>query len=268
MARLSPNGAQIALDIGAANDDIWVYDVDRGISSRLTSEGENFAPEWTPDGQRVLFTSNRSGLFNVFWTSADGSGPVEQLTQLTASPVNFFPGSMTPDGKTIAFSRIDPNTGADIWTVQLDADRTPHPLVRTPFNEENPQIAPDGRRLAFQSDETQRYEVYVEPFPGPGAKRRVSVNGGTVPMWSRDGRELFFIEGDTLMVARVEPGESFAVDKPQALFTGMSKFFGSYDTAPDGRLLMIQKSEQELSSREINIIVNFFEELKRLAPPK
>ena len=89
---------------------------------------------------------------------------------------------MSPDGQTIAFSRADPNTGEDIWTVRLDGDRTPHPLVRTPFNESIPRIAPDGRRLAFQSDESQRFEVYVQAFPGPSAKRQVSVNGGAVPM--------------------------------------------------------------------------------------
>ena len=266
-ARLSPDGAQIALDIADANDDVWVYDVDRGSSSRRTSEGENFLPEWTPDGQRLFFTSNRSGGFNLFWTAADGSGPVEQLTHLSSSLVDFLPGSMSPDGKTIAFTRLDPGTGDDIWTLRLDGDRTPHPLLRTPFNESLPRIAPDGRRIAFQSDESERFEVYVAPFPGPGAKRQVSVNGGGRPMWSRDGRELFFIQGDTLMVARVEPGESVAVGKPQALFTGMSKFAG-YDPAPDGRLLMIQRSEEELSSREIHIIVNFLEELKRVQPAK
>src|SRR5262249_9608732 len=145
-ARISPNGAQIALDISDANDDVWVYDVDRGSLSRRTSEGENFFPEWTPDGQRLFFTSNPSGLFTLFWTSADGSGPVEQLTQLSSSPVGTVPGSMSPDGKTIAFVRIDPTTGDDIWTLRLDVDRTPQPLVRTPFNESSPRIAPDGQR--------------------------------------------------------------------------------------------------------------------------
>jgi dipeptidyl aminopeptidase/acylaminoacyl peptidase len=265
--RLSPDEAEIVMRIDGANNDLWVYDVTRSTLSRRTFEGENFAPGWTPDGKRLIFVSNRTGSFNVFSMDADGgTSSVDQLTRLTSSPPLLNGWSISPDGTTVAFARLDPKTGQDIWMMRLDGDRAPRPIVQTPFGEQRPQIAPDGRHMAYQSNESGQYEVYVQPFPGPGAKRPISVNGGVSPMWSRDGRELFFIQGDSLMTARVELGASFSAAKPQVLFTGMNKFLPDYDVTRDGRFLMIQRAEEETSTREIGIIVNFVDQLKRLAP--
>src|SRR5439155_7027107 len=125
-----------------------------------TFDGENFAPAWTADGQRLIFVSNRTGPFNLFSMAADGGpGSAEQLTRLSSSPVALGSPSVSPDGRTIAFARLDPKTGQDLWMMRLDGDRTPRPIAETPFAELNPRIAPDGRHIAYQSNESGQWQV-------------------------------------------------------------------------------------------------------------
>jgi Tol biopolymer transport system component len=256
--RLSPDGTRIALQISGANEELWLYDTRTSTLSRLTFEGENTVPVWTPDGQRLIFTSNRSGAFYLYWMAPDGSG----IQQLTSTPVIFGqPVSISPDGKTIAFVHYESKGAPDIWIMPLDGDRRARPLASTTFTELAPQISPDGRRIAYSSNESGQFEVYVQAFPQAAVKRQVSVNGGLRPMWGRNGRELFYIQGDTLMVADVGLGESFSAGKPRVLFPA-DKFVTWYEPVPDGRFLMIQRSEEETSTRQVEVVLNFFEELK------
>ena len=227
-------------------------------------------PIWTPDGKHVTFVSRQGGTRNLYWILADGSGAAERLT----TSENFqMPGSWSPDGQLLAFSEADPTTGFDIWVLNLRGERKPRPFLQTPSNEYEPMFSPDGHWLAYGSDESGRNEIYVRPFPGPGGKMQISTEGGVEPMWARNGRELFYRNGDKMMVAEVETKPVFAASKPKLLFeghyeAGIFPFERDYDVSPDGqRFLMIKASEQESAATQLNVVLNWSDELRRLAPP-
>jgi hypothetical protein len=155
----------------------------------------------------------------------------------------------------------------------LPGDRKPRPFLQTPANEGGPIFSPDDHWLAYVSDESGRQEIYVRPFPGPGGKIPISTDGGTEPMWARNGRELFYRNGDKMMATAVETNPVFAAGKPKLLFeghyeTGIGAFEPDYDVSPDGqRFLMIKASEQESAPTQLNVVLNWSDELRRLAPP-
>lgn len=267
--RLSPDGQRLAVGIQGAKPGVWLYDLARSSLTPLASSPLVSFPTWTPDGKHVAFGWGSNGPFNIFWIPADASGPPEALT---TSDNMQFPNSWSPDGHMLAFTEADPTTGWHIWMLRLEADRKPHPFQQTPSNEGGAKFSPDGRWLAYESDESGQREVYVRPFPGPGGKWPVSTEGGTEPVWARNGRELFYRNGDKMMVAVVETQPTFAAAKPRLLFEGHYKtsayaFQQNYDVSPDGqRLLMIKASEQESAAAQINVVLNWVEELRRLVP--
>ena len=268
--RLSPDGRQVAVAIQEQDTQVWLYDLSRGTLTRFTFGGEvNSSPAWTPDGKRIAFTSTTEGQLNLFWQLADGSGGLEKLNTSVNTQV---PISWSPDGKLLAFLEVNPTTGYDIGVLQL-ADRKAQPFLRTPFSEAVPRFSPDGRWLAYISDESGRYEIYVQPYPGPGGKRLISTEGGTEPVWNPNGRELFYRSGDKMMAVDVTTQPSFAVGKPHMLFAGPYEpaplTNPDYDVSPDGqRFLMLKPADQaEASPTQINVVLNWFEELKRLVPP-
>jgi Tol biopolymer transport system component len=226
---------------------------------------------WTPDGKHVTFRSVVSGSLNLLWMPADGSGLAERLT---TSEYMQSPGSWSPDGQVLAFSEQDSTSGWDIWVLKHEGDRRPHPFLQTPFNEGAPMFSPDGRWLAYQSDESGRLEIYVRSFPGPGGKWPISTEGGTEPVWARNGRELFYRNGDKMMAAAVETKPTFAAARPKLLFeghyeTGIISFQANYDVSPDGQqFLMIKPSEQESAATQINVVLNWFEDLKHRVPTR
>jgi Tol biopolymer transport system component len=270
MPRLSPDGQQLALFIEDTNPGLWLYDLARGTLTRLTASVLNSYHVWTRDSKRVTFRSGLSGPFNLDWMPVDGSGSAERLT--TAENLQVA-GSWSPDGQVLAFSEQDPATGWDIWVLKLEGERKAQPFLRTPSNENGATFSPDGRWLAYQSDESGQYEIYVRPFPGPGGKWQISTEGGTEPVWARNGRELFYRSGNKMMIAAIETGPMFVAAKPQRLFegnyaTGSFRFDPNYDVTADGqRFLMIKKSERESAApTQINVVLNWFEELKRRVP--
>jgi eukaryotic-like serine/threonine-protein kinase len=249
--------------------------------TRLTFEGNfNVNPAWTPDGKRIAFTSNKEGPQSIFWQLADGSGGLERLTTGEYNN-NHVPMSWSPDGQLLAFIQIDPTTGLDIWVLRLGDPsagsgqvRKAQPFLRTPFNESVPAFSPDGHWLAYVSDESGLVEVYVQPYPGPGGKYQISKEGGTEPVWNRNGRELFYRSGNKMMAVDIATKPGFAAGKPRMLFEGPYRPTGStiqnYDVSPDGqRFLMLKSGEQNSSSAPTQIVVvqNWFEELKRRVPP-
>jgi dipeptidyl aminopeptidase/acylaminoacyl peptidase len=217
----------------------------------------------------VTFEAGPSGTLNLYWIPADGSGAAERLTT-SENPQS--PGSWSPDGQVFAFSALDPTTGYDMWVLNREGDRKPRPFLQTPSNEYGPMFSPDGRWLAYGSDESGRREVYVQPFPGPGGKLQISTEGGVQPVWARNGRELFYRDGDKMMATAVETRPVFAAAKPRVLFeghyeTGVFPFESDYDVSPDGqRFLMIKASEQESGATQLNVVLNWSDELRRLAP--
>ena len=269
MPRLSPDGQNLAVDNAEGGGDIWTYDLERGVLSRLTfHSARDGEPVWTPDSQRIVFDSERGGgLRTLFWKTADGSGETEQLTRGGEGPQ--LPFSFTPDGKVLAFSETIPKTGWDIWTLQLDGDRTPELFLRTDANEFRPVFSPDGGWIAYESDESGRDEIYVRPFPASDGKWQISTGGGTAPRWAPDGSELFYLEENRMMSVPVTIGTSFQPGTPSVLFThdNPSGPPPAYSVSPDGiRFVMLQPSEKETPPGQINVVLNWFEELKRLVP--
>ncbi len=267
--RLSPDGRRVAVAIEEQETQVWLFDLVRETSTRFTFEGTtNFNPTWTPDGKRIAFQSNREGPQNLFRQLADGSGGLERLT---TSEYNHAPNCWSPDGQLLAFIEINPTTGYDIWVLRL-SDRKAQPFLRTPFNESAPWFSPDGRWLAYVSDESGRFEVYVQPYPGPGGKWLISTEGGTEPVWNPKGRELFYRSGDKMMAVEITMQPGFSAGKPKVLFEGKYQptpaTFPNYDVAADGqRFLMLKPSEPEAAApTQINIALNWFEELKRRVP--
>jgi eukaryotic-like serine/threonine-protein kinase len=267
--RLSPEGRRVTVAITEQETQVWLYDLSRETLTRLTFEGNfNSVPVWTPDGKRMAFMSNKEGQQNLLWQLADGSGGLERLTtgESLAAPLSF-----TPDGQLLAFISVDPTTGYDIWVLRI-RDRKAQPFLRTLFNEQSPQFSPDGRWLAYTSNESSRNEIYVQPYPGPGGKWQISTEGGTEPVWNRNGRELFYRSGDKMMAVEISTQLSFSAGKPRVLFEGQytptAGTFPYYDVSPDGqRFLMLKPVESAVGApTQINVVLNWFEELKQKVP--
>ncbi|MGI8783712.1 MAG: protein kinase domain-containing protein [Acidobacteriota bacterium] len=265
---LSPDGGQLALTIGAADSDIWLYDLRRGILTRLTFEiGDDFMPCWTPDGKRVTYSSEKNGPANLFWRPIDGSAPEERLLE---SRYDQYPGSWSRDGRLLAYEEEHPDTQKDIWVLPRDGDRKPRPFLRTPFDEEAPRFSPDGRWIAYTSTESGHGEVYVQAFPGPGGKRQITTGGGQGPVWGPNGKELFYLNPENrLMVVSVETHLSFTISVPRQISpmpTALGTRYGRvYDITPDGRRFVVVKEDEESGSTHLNVVLNWFEELRRVA---
>ncbi len=260
--KLSPDGLRVAVTIQTSTFDIWIYDLDRGTLSRLSFGEDDSGPVWTLDGARVVYSSSRAGQPNLFWRAADGSSPEERLT---TSQQNQWPGAFTPDGRNLVFGQLDRETKLDLWILPLEGDRRPKPLLRGPFNEKEPSLSPDGRWLAYVSNESGQDEVYVQAFPGPGGRVQISPDGGREPGWARDGRTLVYRKAEKFWSVAVRTAPSFTASKPALLFEG--RFEDDYDIAPDGRrFLMVRQKEEETSGRQINVFLGWLDELKRRVP--
>jgi eukaryotic-like serine/threonine-protein kinase len=265
--RLSPDGRRVAVEL---DNQIWLYDLSRDTLTRFTFEGSaNQSPGWTPDGKRIAFRSNKEGSSNLFWQLADGSGGLERLTT-GQSTQNLT--SWSADGQLLAFFENSPTMQRDIWVLRL-SDRKAQPFLQTSFNEGAPSFSPDGRWLAYLSNESGRPEIYVQPYPGPGGKWQISTDGGTEPVWNRNGRELFYRSGNKMMAVQVTTQPGFIAGKPTMLFEkeyAKSEFPATgiaYDVSADGqRFLMVKEPDQNTAVAQINVVLNWFEELKRRVP--
>jgi hypothetical protein len=267
--RLSASGDRIVVGMRPGTD-LWVGDVARGTLERLTfSPLEDESPVWHPDGLRVAFAAGRGPARHTLMKNADGSGDEVLLFDHGPAAANHHHlGAWSPDGRVLAYSF---NEGAADWSLGAirTADKpTTETFVKTEFNEQAATFSPDGRWLAYASDETGRSEVYIRPFPGPGGKQQVSADGGAEPLWSRGGRELFYLAGDRMMAVAVTGAATLSVGVPRMLFQGTYARIPwgerNYDVAPDGRFLMLTTGGQ--SATELRVVLNWFEELKRIVP--
>ena len=262
--RLSPDGQRVAVTIDELGTQEWLLDTRRGTLTRLTFEGTyNGALAWTPDGKRIAFGSDRAGPRNLFWQLADGSGGVERLATNEHTQVA---SSWSPDGQTLAFEQSNPGTGYDLLVYRL-GDRKVETFLQTRFNEIAPQFSPDGRWLVYVSDESGRNEVYVQPYPGPGGKWQISTEGGTEPVWARNG-ELFYRNGDKMMAVATNTKGNFTADTPKLLFEGHYATYNTmpaYDVTPDGQRFLLAKTAEQ-GPQEISVVLNWTEELKQKAP--
>ena len=274
--RFSPDGRRLALlktspDVADVYADVWLYDLARGAMSRLTfAEGDDVTPVWSPDGAFVAFASNRdSARPELYRKPADGSGEAERLS---VSEDVQLPSDWSPDGKHLAFSRFGRTSG--VYVLDVHGDREPTAFVETPFDESDASFSSDGRFLAYMSDESGRYEIYVQPYPGPGAKTQVSTEGGQFPIWNPADRELFYQveaerDGDVRLMAVQYgiDGDQFLPEKPSELFRSPFAMGprAEYDVSPDGeRFVMLRR--ENTNRTPLTFVVNWFDELKRLVP--
>src|SRR5262245_273881 len=267
--RVSTDGQRVVLDIDEGNKaDVWIYDLGRGTLTRSTLDGDGQFPAWSADARKVVFSTGIGVAPTLFWKNADGNDTAVRLIN------GKQPRSANWDnrGDLLTLADRDPQSGWDVWTMSLKDGRTPHRFTSTPFNEKAPAFSSDGKWIAYQSDESGRDEVYVQPFPGGSSKILVSTDGGAEPVWAASGRELFYRNGDHIMIAVVTTEPVFRVAKPELLFdkrVWTAEGFRNYDVASDGRrFLMIMESEQVSAANHLNVVLNWFEELKRLVPSK
>ena len=249
-----------------------VIDIRRGIPLRLTfGKGQNTRPNWSSDGHWVYFVSNVSGL-GIYRKAADGSGAIERIVSASGDSAVH---AISADGKTLVFPQVGVNTGRDLWMLNLAGDPKPQPLVVEPGDQSNAVLSPNGRWLAYHSSE--QGEIYVRPFPATANGRwQVVASGGKWPLWSRDGKELFYVSGKGLMSVPVETaGTTFQWGAARTLFAasyaGWQGLAGprNYDLSPDGkRFLVIKPMNTERSGYSLMVVQNWTEELERVAPPK
>jgi Tol biopolymer transport system component len=261
---LSPDGRRLAIGRTVnGNKDIWLLELGRGILSRFTfdpaTEGR---PVWSPDGNEIVFFSNRKGAIDLYEKAASGTGNEELLLESSTTKV---PLDWSADGRFLLYRNDDPQTGSDLWVLPLTGDRKPFPVVQTEFQDRDGQFSPDGKWIAYQSNESGRFEIYVQPFPGPGAKTQISSNGGIQVRWRQDGKELFYVSlADRLMAIPIKfsaGGKKFDADLPVPLFATHIGGAGQqsrqqYIVSPDGQRFLMNTITND-APPPITLILNW-----------
>jgi serine/threonine-protein kinase len=274
--RLSPDGQQLAVEVEGPTHNLFTYDFARGTFTKMSFDGLSHWPFWTPRGDRLTFRSMRTGIMSMWWMPADRSGPEERLTEIGDWQTG---ASWSADGTALAFTTgDDPETGPDVYVLPLDGDHRPREFAKSRFREAAPRFSPDGRWIAYVSNESGRPEVYVQPWPGPGPKIQISTEGGRDAQWSRQSGELFYRNGDRMMACPIRTAGGLSAGKPAVLWEGHYLYgldssccgpgLGStnYDVTADGeRFLMIEDKDQDAVASQLNVVLNWSLEIEGAA---
>jgi serine/threonine-protein kinase len=280
--RFSPDGQRLALaQLVTGKYALFVYDLQREKRLPLTFDTDSASyPIWTPDNKHIVFRFSSAGRVSLGWMRADGAGEIQRLLNRKN---NVVPYSFFPDGQRLAYQELDPDSGFDLWTLALDTTDPDHPkpgkaepFLRTSSNERFPAVSPDGRWIAYTSNESGRDEVWVRPFQGPGGKTPISNAGGTLPIWSHNSRELFFQNLDNRIMVEdyTATRDSFVAGKPHVWSDQQLHLVGgnlNYDLAPDGKRFAtfpeLKAPAEDKGDVHVTFLLNFFDELRRRAPP-
>jgi Tol biopolymer transport system component len=260
--RLSPDGTKVVL----ANAGIWVHELKTAAGARLAPVGSR--PLWTADGRHILFASAvpKPGLYSV---PADGSSESQLVLAQQAPAVGIFPLAWSADGQLLAYSNPTGETSRDVWVMPRDGK--PAPFLNTTLDERAAMFSPDGHWMVYAVKDTGREEeVYVQPYPGPGGRWLISAGGGTEPVWSRDGKEIFYrtLDGSKMMSVAVQTRTVFSASAPKLLFHGSyarspGTYFSNYDVSPDSQRFIMLEPEKSAADTQVNVVLNWAEELKR-----
>ncbi|MGD1095642.1 MAG: protein kinase [Bryobacteraceae bacterium] len=267
---LSPDGKRLAARISdrSGNGSIWIYDTARGISSRFTFGATDYEyPHWSPDGNTLYFGSTRQGALALFRKASNGAGAEDLLLGDSEAK---SPTSVSPDGQVLLYSNASTKTGLDLWVLPLAQARSggkPEPWVflRTPFGESDGRFSPDGRWVAYVSDESGQYEIYAASFPGPERKLQISSGGGWMPSWRSDGKELFYVTpGGQLMAAEVtEANGTLEIGRVQKLFEGVWTSSPSWDVSADGQKFIVVENTATATARPLTLVQNWTAALRK-----
>jgi serine/threonine-protein kinase len=263
--RISPDGLSLSLTV---NDNLsnsaFRTELQRDVWSPLIPEGNSNSVVWSPDGKYVAYGhSDEDGNWNLYWQPVDRSRPAERLT----TSVNLqLPTSWSPDGRFLAYMEIGPTTGWDLWILPMEGERTPEAFLQTPFFESGAVFSPDGRWIAYVSNESGRSQVYVKPHHDPGGVLQVSTGGGRTPLWSPDGRQIFYRSGNQMLSVEITTEPSLSASVPRVLFEGnyrrsdINSSLRNYDVMPDGQgFAMINYGVEAYESRQVGVVLNWFE---------
>lgn len=270
---LSPDGKQASVaiqDQAPKGRDIWLYDVGRGLRTRFTfDQADESASIWSPDGSRIVFSSRRKGHLNLYEKASSGAGGEEVLFE---DNLDKYPVSWSPDGRFVLYEAIGTSTGFDLSILPLSGDRKPIPFLNTKFNEAGGRFSPDGRWIAYVSDESGKNEVYVAPFPATGAKWQISTGGGNSPRWRRDGSEIFYrtlgnVDRKLMAAAVNGKGGSFEAGVVKPLFTMRALVVAAagytYDVSADGQRFLVNTPPEQTATAPITVVVNWQAGLKK-----
>jgi Tol biopolymer transport system component/predicted Ser/Thr protein kinase len=261
---LSPDRKAVAFDRVGQVSDLWIYPLARGLPTRFTfSPAADQFPIWSPDGKSIVYRSNPKGPFDLYRKAADGTGNEELLY---ADGATKLPTGWSPDGRLLLFYRIDPKTRDDIWVLPLDNPSKPYPWLATPFNERFAKFSPDGRWVAYASDESGRYEIYVAAFPGPGGKRQISTGGGFDARWRADGREIFYAAPNGKLIAvevtikggTIDVGAVSRLSVPVILRDDYA-----WDVSLDGERFLVTAPAEQKSAAPLTLVQNWTALLKK-----
>jgi serine/threonine protein kinase len=267
---LSPDEKRVAVGRTVnGNADVWLIDAARGVPTRLTFDAAlDLLPIWSPDGRRVVFQSTRKGTAHLYWKLSSGTGGADEL--LLESDQNKAPTDWSSDGRFLLVRSNDPQTGYDLWVLPMFGDKKPFPFLKTPFEEREGQFSPDGKWIAYQSNKSGQFEIYVQPFPGPGEEFRISTSGGAQPRWNKNGKEIFYVSLDSKMMAatvKLQDGQSLETGTPTALFPvriaggplpGVN--MQQYAVSSDGQRFLVNLATDEGATSSITLIYNWHPE--------
>jgi Tol biopolymer transport system component len=256
---ISADGKQIAVTLESSSYDAWVYDVERDTITRASFGGDDYRPHLSPDGRMLGYDSSKSGQQQVYVKQGITQAAETQITD--GPELKEFYG-FTPDGREVIFGRQNKDTGWDLYAAAIAGDHKPRPLAVAPFNQVGARLSPDGKWLAYVSDESGQAEIFVQAMNDPSIRAQVSSEGGENPRWARSSNEVFFTSKNRLMSVKLAPGGGLSPGKPVLMFEDKIKWEG-YDVAPDGRFVVVRDADTKGLGTQINVVLNWFEELKR-----